>query len=170
MSARRRAVPRDRTKNRNSYRVRASWDRNPDPVVYRTPDRKRARKAFRDLLNTGAYAFLEEHVSYDEWRILDERDGAAMLAEQAAEEQLAAAGHPPTPADYRPDDSDRHRSWLAWMDARAETAAREQAEHDTRRRRLAAEAKRDARALMSPPGIVRPEHRQRARHITGAQR
>ncbi|MFM9613891.1 hypothetical protein [Streptomyces niveiscabiei] len=167
---RRKMVSTDRTKNVTAYRVEASWDRRPDPVVYRTSDRAHARKAFRDLLSKGAYVIFQEHIGWDRWRTLDERNGADLLAERAAEEQLAAAGHLPTPADYRPDADDRHRSWLAWMDARAEAAAREQAEHDARRRRLAAEATRDARALMSPPAIVRPEHRQRARHITGAQR
>lgn len=110
-------------------------------------------------------------------RTLREVDGAALVAERAAEQQLAAAGHPPTPTGYRPDAEDRHRTWLAWMDARAEAdraaaeqAAREQAEADARRRRLAAEARHTARTLMQPPAIVRPEHRQRARHITGAQR
>lgn len=75
-----------------------------------------------------------------------------------------------------------HEGWDRWRTVRevdgaallaerdAEQAAREQAEQGARRRRLAAEAARDARALMSPPAIVRPENRQRARHITGAQR
>ncbi|GHJ27024.1 hypothetical protein TPA0910_14570 [Streptomyces hygroscopicus subsp. sporocinereus] len=170
---RRKAVPRDRTKNVTQWRVEASWDHRPDdPVVIRTSDRKRARKAFRDLLGKGAYVIFQEHAGWDRWRTVDEQNGADLLAEREAEQQLAAAGHPPTPDDYQPDAGDRHRSWLAWMDARAEANRRatEQAEADARRRRLAAEATRDARALMCPPAIVRPEHRQRARHITGAQR
>ncbi|MFF5582696.1 hypothetical protein [Streptomyces hygroscopicus] len=175
---RRKAVPRDRTKNVTQWRVEASWDHRPDdPVVIRTSDRKRARKAFRDLLGKGAYVIFQEHAGWDRWRTVDEQNGADLLAEREAEQQLAAAGHPPTPDDYQPDAVDRHRSWLAWMDARAEAerraaeqAEREQAEADARRRRLAAEATRDARALMCPPAIVRPENRQRARHITGAQR
>ncbi|GHA19752.1 hypothetical protein ACFOOM_09955 [Streptomyces echinoruber] len=168
---RRKAPGTDHTKNVKSYRIEASWDHRPDdPVVIRTADRKRAKRKVRELADKGAYVIFQEHTGWDTWRTLDEIDGGALLAERAAEQQLAAAGHPPTPADYRPGADDRHRSWLAWMQARAEAAAREQAEHETRRRRLAAEAERSARALMSPPAIVRPEHRQRARHITGAQR
>ncbi|RMB83672.1 hypothetical protein [Streptomyces shenzhenensis] len=175
---RRKAVPTDRTKNVTSWRVEASWDHRPDaPVVIRTSDKKRARRKVVELADKGAYVIFQEHEGWDRWRTVREVDGAALLAERAAEQQLAAAGHPPTPAGYRPDTEDRHRTWLAWMDARAEgerraaeQAAREQAEADARRRRLAAEARQHARALMSPPTIVRPEHRQRARHITGAQR
>ncbi|MEU0675105.1 hypothetical protein ABZ330_19860 [Streptomyces sp. NPDC006172] len=175
---RRKAAPRDRTKNVTQWRVEASWNHRPDdPVVIRTSDRKRARKAFRDLLDKGAYVIFQEHAGWDRWRTVDEQNGADLLAEREAEQQLATAGHPPTPPGYRPDADDRHRTWLARMEARAEVeqqlaeqAARDQAEADARRRRLAAEAARDARALMSPPAIVRPENRQRARHITGAQR
>ncbi|MFF5001571.1 hypothetical protein ACFY3G_01975 [Streptomyces phaeochromogenes] len=175
---RRKAVPTDRTKNVTLWRVEASWDHRPDdPVVIRTSDKKRARKAFRGLVAKGAYVIFQEHAGWDRWRLVDEKNGAALLAERAAEQQLATAGHPRTPDDYQPDAADRHRSWLARMEARAEQqlataeqAAREQAEQDARRRRLAVEAHRDARALMSPPAIVRPENRQRARHITGAQR
>lgn len=175
---RRRAVPTDRTKNVTQWRVEASWDHRPDePVVIRTPDRKRARRKVTELADKGAYVIFQEHTGWDTWRTLREVDGAALLAERAAEQQLAAAGHPPAPAGYRPGAEDRHRTWLAWMDARAEVdrraaeqAARVKAEAEARRRRLAAEAARDARALMSPPAIVRPENRQRARHITGAQR
>ncbi|MGW2292856.1 hypothetical protein [Streptomyces phaeochromogenes] len=175
---RRKAVPTDRTKNVTSWRVEASWDHRPDdPVVIRTSDKKRARRKVTELSDKGAYVIFQEHEGWDRWRTLREVDGAALLAERAAEQQLAAAGHPPTPHAYRPDAEDRHRTWLAWRDARAESgrraaeqAAREQAEQDARRRRLAVEAHRDARALMSPPAIVRPENRQRARHITGAQR
>ncbi|MEU9306931.1 hypothetical protein [Streptomyces sp. NPDC048256] len=175
---RRKAVAGDRTKNVTSWRVEASWDHRPDaPVVIRTSDRKRARRKVTELADKGAYVIFQEHEGWDRWRTVREVDGAALLAERAAEQQLADAGHPPTPPAYRPDTEDRHRTWLAWMDARAEAdraaaeqAARDQAEADARRRRLAAEARRDARALMAPPAIVRPENRQRARHITGAQR
>ncbi|MFE9450656.1 hypothetical protein [Streptomyces sp. NPDC006739] len=175
---RRKAVSGDRTKNVTSWRVEASWDHRPnDPVVIRTSDKKRARRAATELADKGAYVIFQEHEGWDRWRTVREVDGAAQLAERAAEQQLAAAGHPPTPSAYRPDAEDRHRTWLAWMSARAEAdrrtaekAARDQAETDARRRRLAAEARRHARALMSPPAIVRPENRQRARHITGAQR
>ncbi|MEV0553163.1 hypothetical protein AB0I27_06845 [Streptomyces sp. NPDC050597] len=168
---RRKAVPTDRTKNVTSWRVEASWDHRPDdPVVIRTSDKKRARKAFRGLVAKGAYVIFQEHAGWDRWRTVDEQNGADLLAERAAEQQLATAGHPQTPVGYQPDAVDRHRSWLARMEVRAEQTAREQVEQDTRRRRLAVEVRRDARALMSPPAIVRPENRQRARHITGAQR
>ncbi|MGW5304872.1 hypothetical protein ACWERF_13140 [Streptomyces griseoluteus] len=175
---RRKAVPRDRTKNVTQWRVEASWNHRPDdPVVVRTSDKKRARKAFRDLLGKGAYVIFQEHAGWDRWHTVEEQNGADLLAERDAEQQLAAAGYTPTPPGYQPDAADRHRTWLARMEARAEVeqqlaeqAAREQAETDARRRRLAAEATRDARALMCPPAIVRPENRQRARHITGAQR
>ncbi|MGA5501742.1 hypothetical protein [Streptomyces umbrinus] len=175
---RRKAVPTDRTKNVTSWRIEASWDHRPDaPVVIRTSDKKRARRKVTELADKGAYVIFQEHEGWDRWRTLREVDGAALLAERDAEQQLAAAGHPLTPRAYRPDAEDRHRTWLAWMDARAESgrraaeqAAQEQAEHDARRQRLAVEAHRDARTLMSPPAIVRPENRQRARHITGAQR
>ncbi|MGF3196727.1 hypothetical protein [Streptomyces diastaticus] len=175
---RRKAHHRDHTTNVDAYRIEASWDHRPDdPVVFRTADHKRARKIVRDLAEKGAFVIFQEHMGWDTWRTLREVDGAALLAEQAAEQQLAAAGHPPTPPGYRPDTDDRHRTWLARAKARAEAdqraaeqAEREQAEADTRRRRLAAEAHADARTLMAAPAIVRPENRQRARHITGAQR
>ncbi|MGW0134855.1 hypothetical protein [Streptomyces sp. NPDC003299] len=168
----------DHTRNTTAYRVEASWDHRPDqPVIIRTPDRKRAKAKARELAEKGAWVILQVHEGWDVWRTLDEIDGPALVAERAAEQQLAAAGHPPAPANYRPDADDRQRTWQAWMDARAEAdrraaeqAAREQAEADARRRRLAAEARRDARTLMTPPAIVRPEHRRQARHITGAQR
>lgn len=175
---RRKAATGDRTKNVNAYRVEASWDHRPDaPVVIRTSDRKRARRKVTELADKGAYVIFQEHEGWDRWRTLREVDGAAQLAERAAEQQLAAAGHPPTPPYYRPDADDRHRSWLAWWSAAEQAreqarldAMRQAAEGAARRRRLATEVTRDARALMSPPANVRPENRQRARHITGAQR
>ncbi|MFF9284842.1 hypothetical protein [Streptomyces griseosporeus] len=175
---RRRAVATDRTKNVTMWRVEASWDHRPDqPVIIRTADKKRARRKVEEFTDKGAYVIFQEHTGWDTWRTLREVDGAALVAERDAEQALATAGHPPTPANYRPDADDRQRTWLAWMDARAEAdrraaeeAARVQAEADARRRRLAAEARRDARTLMQPPAIVRPEHRRQARHITGAQR
>ncbi|WP_326728821.1 hypothetical protein [Streptomyces phaeochromogenes] len=168
---RRKAAPTDRTKNVTSWRIEASWDHRPDdPVVIRTSDKKRARKAFRGLVAKGAYVIFQEHAGWDRWRTVDEQNGADLLAERAAEQQLATAGHPQTPVDYQPDAVDRRRSWLARMEVRAEQTACEQVEQGARRQRLAVEAHRDARALMSPPAIVRPENRQRARHITGAQR
>ncbi|MFH8793828.1 hypothetical protein [Streptomyces sp. NPDC017941] len=175
---RRKPATGDRTHNVNAYRIEASWDHRPDdPAIIRTSDRKRARKVFRDLVDKGAYVIFQEHLGWDRWRTLREADGAALRAERAAEQQLAAAALPPAPASYRPEADDRNRTWLARMNVRAEAerrtaeqAAREQAEAEARRRRLAAEARRDARALMSPPADVRPENRRRARHITGAQR
>jgi len=167
----------DRTRNGKLYRVTGSWDARPDrPAVRTTPDRAKARRIADQFAADGAYVIVEQARGF-EWRTLFEIDGPAQAAEHEAMQQLAAAGHPPTPDTYRPDADDRHRTWLAWMDARAEAdrraaeeTARAQAEADARRRRLAAEATRTARTLMQPPAIVRPEHRQRARHITGAQR
>ncbi|MGW5673961.1 hypothetical protein ACWEV4_02520 [Streptomyces sp. NPDC003860] len=175
---RRKPATRDRTKNVTQWRVEASWDHRPDaPVVIRTADRKHARRKVSELADKGAYVIFQEHAGWDRWRTLREVDGAALLAERTAEQQLAAAGHPPTPPGHAPDADDRHRTWLAHMEARAEADRRaaEQADHeqagaDARRRRLAADVRQHARALMAPPAIVRPEHRQRARHITGAQR
>ncbi|MFD4371523.1 hypothetical protein ACFWPY_08015 [Streptomyces sp. NPDC058527] len=174
---RRKANSGDTTRNTNAWRIEGSWDHRPDvPVVVRTSDRKHARRVVRELVAKGAYVIVQEHAGWDRWTTVEEINGAARLAEAAAEQQLAAAGHPPTPADYRPDADDRHRTWLAWMEARAaveakwEDRARAAVEAGRRRDRLAAEAARDARALMMPPAIVRPENRQRARHITGAQR
>ncbi|KUF19572.1 hypothetical protein [Streptomyces silvensis] len=175
---RRKAATSDRTHNVNAYRIEASWDHRPDDTaVIRTSDRKRARKAFRELVDKGAYVIFQEHQGWDRWRTLREADGAALRAERAAGQHLAAAGLPPAPANYRPGADDRNRTWLARMNARAqaerraaEQAARDQAEAEARRRRLAAEACRDARTLMNPPAVVRPENRRRARHITGAQR
>ncbi|MCG7524915.1 hypothetical protein MHW47_10765 [Streptomyces sp. OfavH-34-F] len=174
----RKAATGDSTRNVKAWRVEASWDHCPDvPVVIRTSDRKRARRKVEELAGKGAYVIFQEHEGWDRWRTLREVDGAALRAERAAEQQLAADGHPPTPPAYRPDTDDRHRTWLAWMSARAEAdraaaeqAARDRAEADARRRRLAAEARQHARTLMTPPANVRPENRQRARHITGAQR
>ncbi|WP_411145305.1 hypothetical protein [Streptomyces sp. x-80] len=179
----RRAVPTDRTKNVQLWRVEASWDHRPDdPVVIRTSDKKRARRKVTELADKGAYVIFQEHTGWDTWRTLREVDGTALLAERDAEQALARAGHSRTPAGYRPDAEDRHRTWLAWMDARAEAdraeadraeaerAAREQAEADARRHRLATEVRTHARALMTAPANVRPENRRRARHITGAQR
>ncbi|APD18573.1 hypothetical protein SEA_PICARD_43 [Streptomyces phage Picard] len=175
---RRKASTGDRTRNTNAWRIEGSWDHRPDlPVVIRTPDRRHARRVVRELVGKGAYVIFQEHAGWDRWTTVEEIDGAALLAEAAAEQQLAAAGHPPTPPFYRPDADDRHRSWLAGWEAAA--GAREQAQRaaeeaaaalTARRRRIAVEAARDARALMQPPAIVRPENRQRARHITGAQR
>ncbi|MER8042567.1 hypothetical protein [Streptomyces sp. NPDC094032] len=75
-----------------------------------------------------------------------------------------------------------HAGWDRWTtveeidgpallaEAAAEQHAVEAAAHARRRARLDAEATEYARRLMMPPATVRPEHRQRARHITGAQR
>ncbi|CAM3741153.1 MULTISPECIES: hypothetical protein [Streptomyces] len=149
---RRRAVPGDHTPNTRGYRVTASWDARPDrPAIRSTPDKAKARRMAREYAEQGAYVILEEHKGRDQWRTLREYDGPAMAAERR-EAELA----------------ERRR---AAEQAAAERAARlEQQAADRRRRRLAAEATTHARELMSPPAIVRPEHRQRARHVTGAQR
>ncbi|MGA5084068.1 hypothetical protein [Streptomyces pseudogriseolus] len=160
------------------YRIEASWNDRPDrPAITTTSDRKRARALARKWADTGAYVIVQENTGWQVWRTAEEINGPALLAERAAEQALAAAGHPPVPPGHAPDADDRARTWLARMEARAEVeqhlaaqAARDRAAVEERRRRLAAEATRDARTLMAPPAIVRPEHRQRARHITGAQR
>ncbi|MFD8151720.1 hypothetical protein ACFV28_13345 [Streptomyces sp. NPDC059720] len=145
---RRRAVPGDHTPNSRGYRVTASWDARPDrPAIRTTPDKAMARRIAREYAEQGAYVILEEHRGQNQWRTLRELDGPAIVAaaRAAAEAERRAT----------------------------EQAAAEEAEQllaVRRRRRLAAEATTHARALMSPPAIVRPEHRQRARHITGAQR
>ncbi|MHA4819351.1 hypothetical protein ACXZ65_33935 [Streptomyces aculeolatus] len=168
---RRKASSSDRTKNARGYRITASWDANPNRPAVRTTQDKRARdRIARDFAAQGAYVIVEEHVSHGVWRTLREVDGFALVAEQAAEQALADAGHPPTPADFKPDADNRHRAWWAWAQSRAEAQAAQRAAVEERRRRLAAEASTHARALMAPPAIVRPENRQRARHITGAQR
>ncbi|WP_053913678.1 hypothetical protein [Streptomyces sp. TP-A0875] len=80
----RKAAPRDRTRNVTSWRVEASWDHRPNnPVVIRTSDRQRARRAYRDLLAKGAYVILQKHTGWDRWTTVDEQNGAAMLAEAA---------------------------------------------------------------------------------------
>ena len=168
---RRRAVPGDRTPNSRGYRVTASWDARPDrPAIRITPDKAAARRIAREYAAQGAYVILEQHRGHAQWHTLAEIDGPAQLAEQHAEQALALEGHPPTPADYRPGEPDRHRTWLAWMRAKAEADRRARVDADRRRRRLDAEAKSSARALMTPPAIVRPESQRRARHVTGAQR
>jgi len=141
----------DRTKNSNGYRVEASWDTRPDrPAVKVTPDKRAARRLAREWSEQGAYVIVQERDRF-QWRTLYELDGPALLADRAALEQAAAE-----------------------REARARKFAAQQAravELERRRRhRLAAEATTHARTLMSPPAIVRPENRQRARHITGAQR
>ncbi|MGA5354022.1 hypothetical protein ACPCJU_16855 [Streptomyces thermodiastaticus] len=175
---RRRAVAGDHTPNTRGYRVTASWDARPDrPAIRNTPDKAAARRMAREYAEHGAYVILEEHRGRNKWRTLAELDGPAILAEQRAEQALAAEGHPPTPSNYRPGEPDRHRTWLDWMRARAEAerraaeqAERERVEAERRRQRLAAEARQTARELMTPPSIVRPEAQRRARHVTGAQR
>ncbi|MGW2497324.1 hypothetical protein ACWCV2_22845 [Streptomyces pseudogriseolus] len=153
------------------YRIEASWNDRPDrPAATTTSDRKKARALARKWADSGAYVILQENAGWQVWRTVEEINGPALLAERAAEQTLADAGFPPVPPGYAPDADDRARTWLAHMEARAEAAHRAAAEEERRRRRIAAEATRDARTLMSPPAIVRPEHRQRARHITGAQR
>lgn len=145
---RRRAVPGDHTPNDRGYRVTASWDARPDrPAIRVTPDRKKARRMAREYAEQGAYVILEEHRGGNQWRTLRELDGPAIVA----------AARAAADAERRAADQ-------------AEAERVEQLLAVRRRRRLAAEATTHARELMSPPAIVRPEHRQRARHITGAQR
>ncbi|MFB6846233.1 hypothetical protein ACFCXS_15410 [Streptomyces sp. NPDC056373] len=145
---RRRAVPGDHTPNSRGFRVTASWDARPDrPAIRNTSDKAKARRIAREYAEQGAYVILEEHRGRDQWRTLRELDGPAIVA----------AARAAADAERRAAD-------------RAEAERVEQLLAVRRRHRLAAEAATHARALMSPPAIVRPEHRQRARHITGAQR
>jgi hypothetical protein len=145
---RRRAVPGDHTPNSRGYRVTASWDARPDrPAIRITPDKAAARRLARQFAEQGAYVILEEHRGRNEWRTVREFDGPAIVAAARAAAEAARRA------------ADR---------AEAERAAQQLAAR--RRHRLAAEAATHARELMTPPAIVRPEHRQRARHITGAQR
>lgn len=138
---RRKSTASDRTKNTSGYRITGAWPQRPDrPAVKTTQDRRARDRIARDMAVQGAWVTVEEHRGYDAWRTLYEVDGPALVAEQQLAEQAAAE------------------------------RAERQAEAERRRRRLAAEATTHARALMAPPAIVRPENRQRARHITGAQR
>ncbi|WND36949.1 hypothetical protein RI578_22845 [Streptomyces sp. BB1-1-1] len=149
---RRRAVAGDHTPNSRGYRVTASWDARPDrPAIRTTPDKAKARRMAREYAEQGAYVVLEEHRGRNQWRTVRELDGPAIVAERRAAEQAARAAREAA-------------------QAAADAARLEQLRADRRRRRLAAEATTHARELMTPPAIVRPEHRQRARHVTGAQR
>ncbi|MEV5133566.1 hypothetical protein AB0K87_24360 [Streptomyces sp. NPDC053705] len=149
---RRKAHRGDTTKNSRGYRVTGSWNERPDrPAVKPTQDRRARDRMARDMAEQGAYVIVEEHVAYGLWRTLYEVDGPALLAERAAAEEAEA------------DRLARDRAAVERQAAELEAARR-------RRDRLALEASTHARALMSPPAIVRPENRQRARHITGAQR
>ncbi|MFB7029639.1 MULTISPECIES: hypothetical protein [unclassified Streptomyces] len=174
----RKARHNDRTKNQRSFHITGSWNDTPDnPVFWRTRDPKEAKKVARSLAAKGAYVIAETHEGYGAWSTWFELDGPALVAEAAAAEATLTAGWPPAPTGYRPDADDRCRTWFAEQ-AAAEgrrAQARDAAEQlaavqRARRRRLAAEASRDARRLMTPPTEVRPEHRRTARHITGAQR
>ncbi|MFE0877289.1 hypothetical protein ACFW4X_20940 [Streptomyces smyrnaeus] len=148
---RRRATVTDRTRNAKLFRVEASWDTRPDrPAIRTTTDRAAARRLAAQFAERGAYVIVQAARGF-EWRTLDEIDGPALLAERQAAEQAAAEA-----AERARQEAEQH----------AQQAAAEQ----RRQHRLAAEASTHARALMQPPAIVRPEHRQRARHITGAQR
>ncbi|UNZ18892.1 hypothetical protein [Streptomyces sp. 891-h] len=143
---RRKPASGDRTRNSKLYRVEASWDSRPDrPAIRTTTDRAQARRLADTFAQQGAYVIVQAARGF-EWRTLYELDGPALLAEQAAAEAAERARQE--------------------AEQRAQQAAAEQ----RRQHRLAAEASTHACALMQPPAIVRPEHRQRARHITGAQR
>jgi hypothetical protein len=144
---RRRAIPGDHTPNSRLYRVTASWDARPErPAIRTTPDKAQARRLAHQFAEQGAYVILEQSRGQAQWRTLRELDGPAILAAARA-----AADAERRAADQA--EADRVEQLLAVR----------------RRRRLAAEAAEHARALMTPPAIVRPEHRQRARHVTGAQ-
>lgn len=164
---RRRGTPSERTRNTRGFRITGSWDDRPDrPAITTTSDRKALRRIARDMAEKGAYVIVEEHTGYGEHRTLYELDGPALVAERAAEDTLAAEGHPPVPATYRPDAADRARRWLEWMRAKAEHEQRAAA----RRRARAVEVTVHARELMTQPAIVRPEQRVRARHTAGGRR
>lgn len=151
-SYRRKTSAGDTTKNTKAWRITASWDARPDrPAVKVTSDRKAMRRTVREWSEQGAYVIVEEHAGYGAYRTLYEVDGPALVAERLAAEQAAAEA------------AERER---LLAEQRAQQAAAEQ----RRRHRLAAEVTAHARALMTAPAIVRPEHRQRARHVTGAQR
>ncbi|MFI8850776.1 hypothetical protein ACIGW3_11410 [Streptomyces sp. NPDC053499] len=141
----------DRTRNSKLYRVEASWDTRPNrPAIRTTPDRARARRLADQFAEQGAYVIVQQARGF-EWRTVCEVDGPALLAERQAAEQAAT------------EEAERARQ-------EAEQHAQQAAAEERRRHRLAAEASTHARVLMQPPAIVRPENRQRARHITGAQR
>ncbi|QHF97915.1 hypothetical protein DEH18_33335 [Streptomyces sp. NHF165] len=143
---RRKPASGDRTRNAKLFRVEASWDSRPDrPAIRTTTDRAAARRLAAQFAERGAYVIVQATRGF-EWRTLDEVDGPALLAERQAAEAAERA--------------------------RQEAAqhAQQAAAEERRRHRLAAEASTHAQALMSAPAIVRPENRQRARHITGAQR
>ncbi|MGI5353455.1 hypothetical protein ACQEU8_36690 [Streptomyces sp. CA-250714] len=148
---RRKPTSGDRTRNSKLFRVEASWDSRPNrPAIRTTPDRAAARRLADTFAQQGAYVIVQAARGF-EWRTLYELDGPALLAERQAAEQAAAEA------------AERARQ-------EAEQRAQQAAAEQRRQHRLAAEASTHARALMQPPAIVRPEHRQRARHITGAQR
>ncbi|MFD8611048.1 hypothetical protein [Streptomyces sp. NPDC059631] len=145
----------DQTWNGSQYRITGSWDSRPDrPAVRTTPDKAEARRIANEYATQGAVVVVERARGFL-WRPWYELDGPALLAQQHAEQQLADEGHPATPANYRPDEPDRHRTWLDWMRAEAEAD------------RLAAEAATHARELMTQPPHVRE---RTVRHVTGAQR
>ncbi|MEU8950922.1 hypothetical protein [Streptomyces sp. NPDC048489] len=86
----RRASTADTTHNISAYRVEASWDNHPDkPVIFRTPDKRKAYRSARDLAAKAAYVIVQEHTGWDRWRTLDEFDGPALAAEQRAAERAA---------------------------------------------------------------------------------
>ncbi|MCA1218859.1 hypothetical protein [Streptomyces sp. 8L] len=146
---RRKANSADHTKNVNSYRVEASWNDRPSrPAVFRSPDRKKARRVARQWADDGAYVIVQEHTGWDTWRTLDEIDGPALLAE--ARRAAAEARH-----------GAEEQQRASAEAARAQVAAAEQSERD--RATL-------ARMMVRPPVARDQCGRREARHITGAQR
>lgn len=80
----------DSTHNVTAYRVEASWDKRPDePVVFRTPDKRKAYRSARELADKAAYVIVQEHTGWDTWRTLDEFDGPALATERRTAERAA---------------------------------------------------------------------------------
>ncbi|MFB7461691.1 hypothetical protein [Streptomyces sp. NPDC056188] len=142
---RKKARPSDRTKNVTAYRVEASWNTRPDnPVVIKTPDKRKAYRAARDLTDKGAYVIVQAHEGWDRWRTLDEYDGPAQAAAERAAERTAIEG------------------------------ARRAAQAAEERLRAAEEAEAEhaalARLMTRPPVMREQAGRATVRHTTGAGR
>ncbi|MFC8925248.1 hypothetical protein ACFT43_05110 [Streptomyces albidoflavus] len=148
-SYRRRAKPRDRTKNTSGYRITGSWDVRPDrPAMKPTSDRKAARRIAREMADQGAYVVVERHDGYGRWSTWFELDGPALLAERLTAE-----------AEAREHAEAQRRA--------AEQAA---AEHRVAAERAEREHAALARMMVRPPVAREQRGRREARHVTGAQR